>query len=59
MVKDAEFWLPCPKADDKQRIDQLVEQLEALNPTAAPMRDPSCVAGEWRVLYSTIKITVC
>ena len=55
---------PCPEAcghlqaEIKSQIHEMVERLEAMNTQPTPLEDPSCVAGEWRVLYSTIKITV-
>lgn len=42
----------------RQEIEALVQQLEAANPTPNALADPACVAGEWEVLFSTIKITV-
>mmetsp|Transcript_38906 Transcript_38906/g.99481 ORF Transcript_38906/g.99481 Transcript_38906/m.99481 type:complete len:198 (-) Transcript_38906:221-814(-) len=48
------FGVPMAK---RQEIEALVQQLEAANPTPNALADPACVAGEWEVLFSTIKIT--
>jgi len=45
------------QTEKKRKIHETIEKLEALNPNPVPMHCDSCVAGEWRVLYSTIKIT--
>mmetsp|Transcript_11764 Transcript_11764/g.24678 ORF Transcript_11764/g.24678 Transcript_11764/m.24678 type:complete len:277 (-) Transcript_11764:836-1666(-) len=45
----------CQKAERAQ-IAELIEQLEALNPIPAPMESLEKVAGEWRLLYTTVQI---
>lgn len=44
------------KAAEKMSIIELLTQLETLNPTKAPTEDLEIVAGEWRLLFSTISI---
>lgn len=46
------------QAAKRQAVAELVVQLEALNPLEAPTQHLEQVAGDWRLLYTTITITV-
>ena len=46
------------QAAERERLLQLVAQLEAGNPLPEPTQHLGQLAGEWRVLYSTITVTV-
>ena len=46
------------QAAERERLLQLVSQLEAGNPLPEPTQHLSQLAGEWCVLYSTITVTV-
>ncbi|MEW5302026.1 MAG: hypothetical protein WDW38_008655 [Sanguina aurantia] len=45
------------QAAKKSSIHGLIEQLESINPLAAPTQSMDRVAGSWRLLYSTISIS--
>lgn len=42
----------------KAAIHGLIEQLECINPLAAPTQSMEKVSGSWKLLYSTICISV-
>lgn len=46
------------QAPDREHVLGLLAQLEALNPLAEPTQNLSRVAGDWRLLFSTITILV-
>lgn len=46
------------QASKRQEVALLVEALEAANPLVAPVRHLERLAGDWRLLYTTIQITV-
>jgi hypothetical protein len=46
------------KAAKKEKIASLVTELESLNPEAKPLDDLKKFEGSWKLLYSTITITV-
>ena len=39
-------------------IKQVIEQLEAENPLSDPTDHLDLLAGSWKVLFTTIKVTV-
>lgn len=45
------------KAIKRQEVEELVENLERLNPTPQPTENLEKVAGPWRLLYTTISIS--
>ena len=47
------------QAAKKAAIHTLLEQLEQINPQPHPLDHEDMLAGDWRLLYSTITITVC
>ncbi len=42
----------------KAAVHSLVSELESLSPVAAPVDSLHLVEGDWKLLYSTITITV-
>lgn len=50
--------LQTPQAAKKAELHKLIADLEAQNPVPAPIDNLELVEGNWRLLYSTITITV-
>lgn len=46
-----------PNCLEQAAIASLLAELEYQSRVAAPIDDLACVAGDWRLLYSTIRIT--
>ena len=49
---------PYAQSAKREAVLALVSQLEALNPTPQPLQHMDRLEGDWRLLYSTITITV-
>ncbi len=48
----------CAQGAKKQQILDLIQQLESHTPVSAPVQDLGMCHGRWRLLFSTITITV-
>jgi hypothetical protein len=49
---------PRPQSAKREAVLGLVAQLEGLNPTPRPLQHMERLQGDWRLLFTTITITV-
>ncbi len=58
VVTCVEARTPCAQAAKRAHILELITQLEAQTPVPAPTEQLGMCHGQWRLLFSTITITV-